>query len=35
VRKGRVISQRPSAGRRLPRGAKVNVKVSRGRRPPT
>jgi Ca2+-binding RTX toxin-like protein len=35
VRKGRVISQRPSVGRRLPRGTKVHVKVSRGRRPPT
>ena len=33
VRKGRVISQRPSVGRRLPRGTKVHVKVSRGRRP--
>jgi PASTA domain/RTX calcium-binding nonapeptide repeat (4 copies) len=35
VRKGRVISQRPTVGRRLPRGTKVHVKVSRGRRPPT
>jgi Ca2+-binding RTX toxin-like protein len=35
VRKGRVISQRPSVGRRLPRGTKVHVKVSRGRRPPS
>jgi Ca2+-binding RTX toxin-like protein len=35
VRKGRVISQRPSVGRRLPRGTKVHVKISRGRRPPT
>ena len=34
VRKGRVISQRPSVGRRLPRGTRVHVKVSRGRRPP-
>lgn len=34
VRKGRVISQMPSVGRRLTRGAKVHVKVSRGRRPP-
>jgi Ca2+-binding RTX toxin-like protein len=34
VRKGHVISQRPSVGRRLPRGTKVQVKVSRGRRPP-
>jgi hypothetical protein len=33
IRKGRVISQRPSVGRRLPRGTKVHVKVSRGRRP--
>jgi Ca2+-binding RTX toxin-like protein len=31
VRKGRVISQRPLVGRRLPRGTKVHVKVSRGR----
>ena len=35
VKKGRVISQRPSVGRRLPRGTKVHVKVSRGRRPPS
>jgi Ca2+-binding RTX toxin-like protein len=35
VKKGRVISQRPAAGRRLPRGTKVQVKVSRGRRPPS
>jgi Ca2+-binding RTX toxin-like protein len=34
VKKGRVISQRPSVGRRLPRGTRVHVKVSRGRRPP-
>jgi uncharacterized delta-60 repeat protein len=34
VRRGRVISQRPSVGRRLPRGTRVHVKVSRGRRPP-
>jgi Ca2+-binding RTX toxin-like protein len=33
VRKGRVISQRPSVGRRLPRGTRVHVKVSRGQRP--
>jgi PASTA domain len=33
VRKGRVISQRPTVGRRLPRGTRVQVKVSRGRRP--
>jgi Ca2+-binding RTX toxin-like protein len=35
VKRGRVISQRPSVGRRLPRGTKVHVKVSRGRRPPS
>jgi hypothetical protein len=33
VRKGRVISQRPAVGRRLPSRAKVHVKVSRGRQP--
>jgi serine/threonine-protein kinase len=32
VRKGRVISQRPRAGRRLLRGSRVNLVVSRGRR---
>jgi hypothetical protein len=35
VTKGRVISQRPAAGRRLPRGTRVQVKLSRGRRPLT
>jgi uncharacterized delta-60 repeat protein len=33
IRKGRVISQRPPVGRRPPRGTKVRVTVSRGRRP--
>jgi Ca2+-binding RTX toxin-like protein len=33
VRKGRVISQTPLAGRRLPRGTRVHVKISRGHRP--
>jgi beta-lactam-binding protein with PASTA domain len=32
VRKGRVIAQRPRAGVRLPRGGRVNLRVSRGRR---
>jgi hypothetical protein len=32
VRKGRVISQRPKAGKRLVRGSKVNLVVSRGKR---
>ncbi len=32
VRFGRVVLQRPAAGRRLARGAKVSVVVSRGRR---
>jgi PASTA domain len=32
VRAGRVISQQPGAGRVLPTGAKVNVKVSKGPR---
>lgn len=32
VRKGRVISQRPRAGARLRRGAKINLLVSRGAR---
>jgi hypothetical protein len=32
VPKGRVLSQRPAAGRRLARGAEVNLVVSRGRR---
>jgi PASTA domain/Right handed beta helix region len=33
MRKGRVISQRPTVARRLPRGTRVHVKVSSGRRP--
>jgi Ca2+-binding RTX toxin-like protein len=33
VKKGRVISQRPRAGARLARGAKVKLVVSRGARP--
>jgi beta-lactam-binding protein with PASTA domain len=33
IRKGRVTSQRPPVGRRLPRGTKVHVTVSRGRGP--
>jgi beta-lactam-binding protein with PASTA domain len=32
VKKGRVISQKPKAGKRLKRGAKANLVVSRGRR---
>jgi PASTA domain/FG-GAP repeat len=32
VRKGRVITQRPRASTRLPRGGRVNLLVSRGRR---
>ena len=32
VKKGRVISQRPKAGSRLPNGATVNFLVSKGRR---
>jgi uncharacterized delta-60 repeat protein len=32
VTKGRVIAQRPAAGRRLPAASKVNLVVSRGRR---
>ena len=32
VRRGRVVAQRPRAGTRRPRGAKVSVTVSRGRR---
>jgi beta-lactam-binding protein with PASTA domain len=31
VRKGRVISQRPRAGKKLVRGSKVNLVVSRGK----
>jgi len=30
VKKGRVISQRPRPGRKLARGSKVNLVVSRG-----
>jgi hypothetical protein len=33
VRRGRVIRQSPAAGRTLPRGGKVAVTISRGRRP--
>ena len=33
VRKGRVISQKPGFGAVLPGGGKVNLVVSRGRRP--
>jgi hypothetical protein len=32
VRKGRIIRQSPRSGARLPRGTRVNVAVSRGRR---
>jgi beta-lactam-binding protein with PASTA domain len=32
VKKGRVISQKPAPGKRLAKGAKVSVVVSRGRR---
>lgn len=32
VRRGRVISQRPRAGTRLPRGTKVNLVMSKGRK---
>lgn len=32
IRRGRVISQKPKAGRRLRHGAKVNFVVSKGRR---
>jgi serine/threonine-protein kinase len=31
-RKGIVIAQRPQAGRMLPKGARVNLVVSRGRK---
>jgi hypothetical protein len=34
VKKGRIISQSRRAGVRLPRGTRVNVVVSRGKRPP-
>jgi beta-lactam-binding protein with PASTA domain len=33
VRRGRVISQRPKFGAVLPNGGKVNLVVSRGRKP--
>jgi hypothetical protein len=33
VKKGQVISQRPRPAKRLPNGAKVNVTISKGRRP--
>jgi beta-lactam-binding protein with PASTA domain len=32
VKRGRVISQRPTAGSQHPAGAKVRLKVSKGRR---
>ena len=32
VRRGRVLSQRPAAGTRLPRGSKVNLVMSKGRK---
>ena len=32
VKRGRVISQKPRLGSVLPKGAKVNLLVSRGRR---
>jgi beta-lactam-binding protein with PASTA domain len=32
-KKGTVISERPAPGRKLARGAKVSLVVSRGRRP--
>jgi hypothetical protein len=32
VRRGRVISQQPGAGTRLPRGSKVNLVISKGRK---
>jgi hypothetical protein len=32
VRRGRVLSQRPRAGTRLPRGSKVNLVMSKGRK---
>jgi beta-lactam-binding protein with PASTA domain len=31
--KGRVLSQKPRAGKTLPAGARVNLKVGRGPRP--
>ena len=33
VKKGNVISQSPKAGRKLAKGSKVNLVVSRGRKP--
>ncbi len=33
VKKGRVVSQIPRAGRHFPRGSSVDLVVSRGRRP--
>jgi len=33
VRKGRVISQRPTTGQQLPAGAKVNLAISKGKKP--
>jgi beta-lactam-binding protein with PASTA domain len=33
IRKGRVVSQRPKARRTLKRGTKVNLVVSRGKKP--
>src|SRR5262249_53317251 len=33
VKKGRVISQRPKAGKDLPAGSKINLAVSKGKKP--
>ena len=33
VRKGRVISQRPTTGQQRPAGAKVNLAISKGKKP--
>jgi Tol biopolymer transport system component len=33
VRRGRVLSQKPRAGKRLPQGSKVSLVVSKGRKP--
>jgi len=33
VKKGRVISQKPSPGKKLAAGSKVKLKVSKGRKP--
>jgi beta-lactam-binding protein with PASTA domain len=33
LKKGRVVSQSPRAGRQFPSGSTVNLVVSRGRRP--